>query len=48
MDTVPIDRCKCKALQDFLLPTESDYALMETELMAQGGMAGAWDIEEHQ
>jgi hypothetical protein len=43
--TVQVDRCKCKALLEFLSPRESDCNLMEVELMAQGGFYGGWGQE---
>jgi hypothetical protein len=43
--TVQVDRCKCKALKEFLTPKETDYQLMEVELMAEGGICGGWSNE---
>jgi hypothetical protein len=48
LTSIPLDRCKCKALLDFLSPRECDEMLMDVELMANGGMAGAWDISENE
>lgn len=42
LTSLPIDRCKCKALIDFLTPKEHDYYVMELELMANGGIGGHW------
>lgn len=46
--TIQVERCKCKSLKEFLTPKESDYHLMEVELMAEGGICGGWasEIEE--
>jgi hypothetical protein len=46
--TVQIDRCKCKALKEFLTPRETDFQLMEMELMADGGICGGWITEINQ
>ncbi len=43
--TVQVERCKCKSLKEFLTPKESDYHLMEVELMAEGGICGGWSSE---
>jgi hypothetical protein len=42
LSSLPIERCKCKALVDFLTPREQDYYLMELELMTNGGIGGNW------
>lgn len=48
LTSVQIDRCKVKALTEFLAPNDRDCELMDVELMAMGGMAGAWDVEEQE
>jgi hypothetical protein len=34
-----------KSLVDFLQPTDRDFELIETELMAKDGLNGAWAEE---
>jgi hypothetical protein len=40
--SVNISRCKCKEYVEFLEPTDEDMKAMELELMADGGIGGAW------
>jgi hypothetical protein len=44
--SITVDRCKCKALIDFLCPKDADIHLMEKELMADGGLCGTHGMEQ--
>ncbi len=46
LSSLPIERCKCRALMDFLTPSEADYFLMELDLMTNGGIGGNWVNDE--
>lgn len=49
LTSIPIEKTKCNELIEFLTPTDSDFLLMEVELMASGGIGGTWaDSEELQ
>lgn len=42
LSTLHVEKCKCRALVDFLTPKESDMDIMESMLSCKGGLNGAW------